>query len=63
MASLLILEPHSEGHHLRYARWISEEAVARGYDVCLATSADSFQHPTHVARAARSPVPRTFWTR
>lgn len=53
MASLLILEPHSEGHHLRYARWISEEAVARGYDVCLATSADSFQHPTHVALRAQ----------
>ncbi len=49
MASLLILEPHSEGHHLRYARWISKEAVARGYKVCLATSADSFQHPAHLA--------------
>ena len=53
MSSLLILEPHSEGHHLRYARLISEEAVALGYDVCLATSADSFRHPAHAALRVR----------
>jgi glycosyltransferase involved in cell wall biosynthesis len=41
---LLIVEPHWEGHHLRYLRWIAREAAARGYDVWLATSADTLEH-------------------
>ena len=49
MSSLLILEPHSEGHHLRYVRWISGEAVGRGYDVWLATSDACFEHPAYHA--------------
>ena len=52
MTSLMIVEPHSEGHHLRYARWISREAVARGYEVYLVTSADAFRHPAHLALRA-----------
>lgn len=52
MSSLLILEPHGEGHHLWYARWISGEAVARGYDVWLATSAGCLEHPAYLALRA-----------
>ena len=48
MSSLLILEPHGEGHHLWYACWISRAAVARGYEVWLATSDDCLEHPAYL---------------
>ena len=49
MSSLLIFEPHGEGHHLWYVRWISREAVARGYEVWLAISPGCLEHPAYLA--------------
>lgn len=49
MPSLLIIEPHWEGHHLRYLCWIAREAVARGYYVYLATSPATLKHPLCIA--------------
>lgn len=46
---MLIVEPHWEGHHLRYLRWISMEAMRRGYDVRLALSGGCLEHPSYLA--------------
>jgi glycosyltransferase involved in cell wall biosynthesis len=45
MSSLLIFEPHWEGHNMRYVLWIAKEAVSQGYSVWLATSAGFLEHP------------------
>lgn len=47
MTSLLLIEPHWEGHNMRYVAWISAEATRRGYDVWLATSDSFFGHPLY----------------
>lgn len=51
--SLLVFEPRWRGHHMRYASWIVEEAVARGYDVWLASSAQCFEHPLYLSLQER----------
>ena len=48
-SSLLVFEPRWRGHHIRYASWIVQEAVARGYDVWLASSAQCFEHPLYLS--------------
>jgi glycosyltransferase involved in cell wall biosynthesis len=45
MSSLLMFEPHCEGHKMRYVLWIAKEAVSQGYSVRLATSASFLEHP------------------
>lgn len=45
MPSLLLIEPHWEGHNMRYIAWISEQASRLGYDIWLATSDAFFDHP------------------
>lgn len=51
--TLLVIEPRWRGHHMRYASWIVEEAVARGYDVWLASSALCFEHPLYLSLQER----------
>lgn len=45
MSSILVIEPHCEGHHMHYARWIVSEAVSCGHDVSFATSPYCLKHP------------------
>jgi glycosyltransferase involved in cell wall biosynthesis len=47
-SSLLIFEPRWWGHHMRYASWIAQEAVARGYDVWLASTTRCFEQPLYL---------------
>lgn len=49
MSSLLMIEPHQEGHHMRYVCWVSGEAIRLGYDVRLALSAGCLGHPSFLA--------------
>jgi len=45
MNSLLIIEPHMNGHHGVYLRWIVQGAVERNFRVFLGTFEDSVTHP------------------
>ena len=45
MNSLLIIEPHTSGHHAAYLRWIVEGALQRGYHLSVATYETSLNHP------------------
>lgn len=45
MRTLLIIEPHWEGHHLKYACWMIREAAERGYKVWFAGSPSCLHHP------------------
>jgi glycosyltransferase involved in cell wall biosynthesis len=42
---VLVLEPHSPGHHATYLRWIVEAIVARGWTAVVATTDKAMQHP------------------
>jgi len=45
MNNLLIIEPHMNGHHGVYLRWIVQGAVERNIRVFLGTFEDSVTHP------------------
>lgn len=42
---LLIIEPHSTGHHASYLRWLLSAAKRRAWDVVVATTTDALSHP------------------
>jgi len=42
---ILIVEPHSPGHHATYLRWIIEAIVAQGWTAVVATTDKALQHP------------------
>jgi len=49
---ILIIEPHANGHHSSYLRWLVQAADRRRWDVVIATTADSLSHPTFSALPA-----------
>jgi glycosyltransferase involved in cell wall biosynthesis len=42
---ILIIEPHSTGHHANYVRWVVAAAMRKRWEVVLATTADALDHP------------------
>src|SRR5215831_14642227 len=45
MNRVLIIEPHSTGHHATYLRWAIEAALEGGHAVTVATGAEVLAHP------------------
>src|ERR1700722_5832989 len=41
----LILEPHANGHHATYLRWLVQAACSRKWDVAIATTRKALGHP------------------
>lgn len=44
-ARILVLEPHSPGHHATYLRWVVEAIVERGWVAVVATTYKALEHP------------------
>lgn len=44
-ARVLIIEPHSSGHHSTYLRWVVEAVTERGWTAVVVTTAEALEHP------------------
>ena len=44
-ARVLVVEPHAEGHHSTYLRWVVEGITERGWSAVVATTAEALAHP------------------
>jgi glycosyltransferase involved in cell wall biosynthesis len=44
-ARILVIEPHSAGHHAAYLRWVVEAIVERGWVAVVATTGKALEHP------------------
>ena len=43
---ILIVEPHADGHHASYVRWLVQAIVERRWSAVIATTAEATNHPS-----------------